>query len=212
MKKLTTLALAAAVSIAAVNSFAEEEPTAGLLGKNYLGATYTYADINGGDLDDFGHGDRYGVDWNMKLSKRMDFTLGWERDRYVNDNLNSLELERDNFYAGVTLIMRPDKNLKPYLSGKVILQEKRISSDLPGGDDDEFNVGFAASTGLEWSIGKRLFTNVGLNYKSVDSFDDLYVNIDVGLRLFKRMHLVLGFDYDVEDESQYTSLGLIFEI
>ncbi len=212
MKKIATLALAAAACFATTKSFAEDEPSAGLLGKTYLGATYTYVDVNGGDLEDFGTGDKFAVDWNLKLSKRLDFTLGWERDRYINDNLNSLELERDSFYAGLTLVLREDKNLKPYISGDLILQDKRIDSDAAGEDDDEFNVGFAVGGGLEWSIGKRFFTNVGLNYKSVDNYDDLYMNLDLGVRVFKRMHAVLGFDYDLEDDTQATSIALVFEI
>lgn len=211
MKKIATLALATAACFATTKSFAEDEPSAGLLGKSYLGVNYSYVDVNGGDLDDFGHGDKFGIDWNMKMSKRLDLKLGWEQDRYVNDPLD-VELTRNSFFADLTYIFMHERNLKPYVTGSLILQDKQIDGSGFDGDDSEFNIGYGVAGGLEWSIGKRFFTNAGLNYRSVDNFDDLYMNLDLGLRVLKKVHAVLGFDYDLEDDTQTTMISAVIEL
>lgn len=186
------------------------------LGHNYLQAGVAAVRF-GDEIADDVLGTGYGIAgaMNFNVKENLDFVL-YAGGSFADGNIEDVEIEVRSRYLGAEFVFfqNPDGQVNPYIGLGISAKQNEMEASRywQSVDEDEENVGFDGSMGVEYELSPALTLNAGFDYDS-DAAGDASTSAygTLGYWIEPLLQVFLDGAYDFDSEGSAIGAGMLFK-
>lgn len=196
--------------------FCLRAPAETTLGHNYLQAEVAavrFGDDTANDILGTGYGIAGAINFNVK--ENLDLVL-YAGGAYADGNIEDVEIDVTTRYLGASFVFfqNPDGQLNPYIGLGISAKQNEMEASRywQSVDEDEENVGFDGSMGVEYELSPALTLNAGFDYDS-DAAGDASTSAygTLGYWMQPLLQVFLDGAYDFDSEGSAIGAGMLFK-